>query len=200
MLQKYPNMTPDQVKAFIKKWGVQPTTAPEWRAQSAGAGEIDLATMAANKPPKSYVQTWPEATGTGTLEGSRGTEHLTDDGVVLEGEIDIFGHAVRLDRHGHRRGGRELLVGRHLERQRLDRRLLERQQLVGRHLDRRLLERQQLVRQQLERQQLVGQQLERQQLVGNSWSGNSWSGNSWSGASWSGDKQSFGSGSEGSWS
>ena len=32
------------------------------------------------------------STGTGSLESPRGSDHLTLDGVVLHGEIDIFGH------------------------------------------------------------------------------------------------------------
>ena len=41
----------------------------------------------------SYTQDWPEATGTGTLEGARGTDHLTNKGVTLSGERDIFGRS-----------------------------------------------------------------------------------------------------------
>jgi serine protease AprX len=30
--------------------------------------------------------------GTGSLEAARGDDHIADDGVVLSGEVDIFGH------------------------------------------------------------------------------------------------------------
>ena len=44
------------------------------------------------KTPASYGQKYTNATGTGSLELARGTDHLTAaNGVVLSGEKDIFG-------------------------------------------------------------------------------------------------------------
>src|SRR5205823_9095822 len=37
------------------------------------------------------IQTFAPSTGAGSLEASRGTDHLTMDGVALTGEQDIFG-------------------------------------------------------------------------------------------------------------
>jgi serine protease AprX len=36
-------------------------------------------------------QTWQPATGLGTLDGARGSVRVLRDGIVLEGEFDIFG-------------------------------------------------------------------------------------------------------------
>ena len=48
----------------------------------------------AAKTPTAATQTWPTATGTGSLELARGTAHITDtDGVALTGEQDLFGDA-----------------------------------------------------------------------------------------------------------
>ena len=88
VLEKYPKMTPDQVKAFFKvnAFGL---TGPSPLSQ--GAGEIDLTAMLAAGPPSKYSQKFHPASGTGSLEIARGQDHLTRDGVVLSGEQDIFG-------------------------------------------------------------------------------------------------------------
>ncbi len=180
MLQKYPTMVPDQVKAFIRKWGVQPTWAPEWKGQSAGAGEVDLATMAANKAPRSYEQTWAPATGTGTLEGSRGTEHLTDDGVVLQGEIDIFGHAFDSTAMAAAEATASSWSGGTWNGNVWSGNSWSGNSWSGANWS--------------------GNSWSGNSWSGNSWSGNSWSGNSWSGNSWSGNSWSGNSWSGNSWS
>lgn len=44
------------------------------------------------RTPTAATQTWPTATGNGSLEAARGSAHITDtDGVALTGEQDIFG-------------------------------------------------------------------------------------------------------------
>src|SRR6185437_2248700 len=87
-LQKYPKMTPDQVKAFFKArtFGLDGPSP-----LSQGAGEIDLNAMLTVNPPSKYTQKFHPASGTGSLETARGQDHLTRDGVVLTGEQDIFG-------------------------------------------------------------------------------------------------------------
>jgi serine protease AprX len=87
ILQKYPWFTPDQVKAFL---------VDNSRAIAGAAGqakhvvEPNLAGMLQARAPRN---TYPEfnATGTGSLEEARGSDHLTRDGIVLKGEQDIFG-------------------------------------------------------------------------------------------------------------
>ena len=90
MLQKYPKMTPDQVKAYFRANAVSLTGS---NALAQGAGEIDLAAMLTATPPSKYIQKFHAGSGTGTLEAARGQDHLTRDGVVLSGEQDIFGKA-----------------------------------------------------------------------------------------------------------
>jgi serine protease AprX len=92
VLQRYPKASPNQVKAYLN------ASANSLAGASRlvkGNGELDLsAALAASLPStKKSNQAFPDATGTGSLELARGTDHLTDDGVVLQGEIDIFGHA-----------------------------------------------------------------------------------------------------------
>jgi serine protease AprX len=88
VLQKYPKMTPDQVKAFFKANAIA-LEGPSPLSQ--GSGEIDLKSMLAASPPSKYTQKFHSSTGTGSLEVARGLDHLTRDGVVLAGEQDIFG-------------------------------------------------------------------------------------------------------------
>jgi len=89
ILQKYPAMPPDQVRAFLSANAVSLSATPRLQ----GKGEIDLQPMLSASLPLGFG-TWDVAsTGIGSLELSRGTDHLTDDGVILTGEQDIFGHA-----------------------------------------------------------------------------------------------------------
>jgi serine protease AprX len=90
VLQKYPTLTPDQVKRFIANNGQK---VPGADAQAQGGGELALATLAI-KTPTSYTQKHPNGTGNGSLEVSRGSDHITRNGVVLTGEVDIFGQPV----------------------------------------------------------------------------------------------------------
>ena len=87
VIQQRPTITPDQLKALLVT-----TAAPVPTSALAcqGGGMLDLnRTLHVPTPPA--VQTWPQATGTGSLEQARGSAHLTDGEVVLEGEVDIFG-------------------------------------------------------------------------------------------------------------
>jgi serine protease AprX len=87
ILQKYPNLTPDQVKRFIAD---NATKLGGSTSGVQGAGELDLAALLAATPPLLAAH-YPFGTGTGSLELTRGSDHLTLDGVVLAGEQDIFG-------------------------------------------------------------------------------------------------------------
>jgi serine protease AprX len=87
LLQKYPNLTPDQVKRFIADNGQK---VPGADSQAQGGGEINLSVLA-TKSPQAYTQNFTAATGAGTVEAARGTDHIADGGIVLSGEQDIFG-------------------------------------------------------------------------------------------------------------
>jgi serine protease AprX len=87
LLDKNPTLTPDQVKRYLADKAVKLAGAS---GQAQGAGEIDPGAMTGQ--PSSYpAQSFPSSTGTGSLELSRGQDHLTRDGIVLAGERDIFG-------------------------------------------------------------------------------------------------------------
>jgi hypothetical protein len=90
LLSQRPNLSPDQVKYLLKATAVR---LPNADLESQGAGLINLkAAKEASTPLALLVQQlFPLATGLGTLEGARGSVHVTDDNVTLAGELDIFG-------------------------------------------------------------------------------------------------------------
>ena len=135
ILQKHPGATPDEVKKLLTSTAYEISA----KAQAIGGGELQLATTLLAAVPNS-TQTWPSSDGSGKLELSRGTDHLTLDGVELTGEQDIFGQPFDSVDDGGARGERQQLVGRQVERE-----LVVRQQLVGQLVERQLLVRQQLV-------------------------------------------------------
>jgi serine protease AprX len=169
ILQRYPSLTPDQVKAFLRL-GAQPLAGV--RSADQGAGELDLTAMLEQAPPSvgASSQDYQPSDGSGTIEGSRGSDHLTLDGVVLQGEEDIFGQAIDTvalaiaeAADGSWSGGTwngDTWTG----------------------------------------NSWSGNSWSGNSWSGNSWSGNSWSGNSWSGNSWSGNSWSGNSWSGNSWS
>jgi serine protease AprX len=89
VLQKYPTMTPDQVKAFFD---ANADNMPGYNKRISGNGELDLGKMLTTQPPTYYLQTFPPGTGLGSLENTRGSDHLSRNGVILQGEEDIFGN------------------------------------------------------------------------------------------------------------
>ncbi|MDP9296337.1 MAG: S8 family serine peptidase [Actinomycetota bacterium] len=86
LLQERPGITPDQVKTILDG---SATKVPGGNFQAQGHGTVDLE-AARSYPTQNTVQTWTSSTGLGTLEGSRGTAHLSADNVTLQGEEDIF--------------------------------------------------------------------------------------------------------------
>ncbi|WP_432832070.1 S8 family serine peptidase [Dactylosporangium sp. CA-092794] len=94
LLQQRPALTPDQVKKLLT------STADAMSGTAAlgrGAGELNVkrATEAPTPSAAAAAQTWPASSGTGTLEGSRGSAHVADpvSGAMLTGEQDIMGRA-----------------------------------------------------------------------------------------------------------
>jgi serine protease AprX len=166
LLSKYPELTPDQVKKFIQNSAYR-LSGPSSLVQ--GAGEIQLApTLSA--PPPTFVQNFVSSVGAGLLELARGTDHITDDGAVLRGEQDIFGH--RFDATGMAQleaAGSSWSGGR-----------WSGSSWSG--------------------SSWSGSSWSGSSWSGSSWSGSSWSGSSWSGSSWSGSSWSGSSWSGSSWS
>ncbi|MFI7600312.1 S8 family serine peptidase [Actinoplanes sp. NPDC049681] len=92
LLQQRPSLTPDQVKSLLVR---SADPLPGADPVAAGAGQLDIAEAATLLPDKDSAQDFPAATGLGSLEGSRGTNHVVDGltGISLRGETDIFGAA-----------------------------------------------------------------------------------------------------------
>jgi serine protease AprX len=92
LLQQRPNLTPDQVKVILTG------SATSLAGQSAalqGHGELNLAVAKTTSPPFLYLgQVFLPATGLGSIEGSRGSVHLTMAGISLNTNVDIFGAPV----------------------------------------------------------------------------------------------------------
>src|ERR1035437_3983864 len=87
ILQKYPSFTPDQVKAFLVNNALKLATAA---GQAKHVVETNLAGMLQAKAP-GFARQDLDAKGIGSLEGARGSAHLSLSGVILQGEQDIFG-------------------------------------------------------------------------------------------------------------
>ena len=165
ILQEYPSLTPDQVKRFIADNGQKVPGADD---QAQGGGEISLANMA-QKTPQTYTQNFTASTGTGTLEGARGTDHLTANGVVLTGEKDIFGHAFNATTMATAETAGSSWTGG----------AWNGSTWSG--------------------SSWSGSSWSGSSWSGSTWSGSSWSGSSWSGSSWSGSSWSGGSWATSTW-
>ncbi len=168
MFQEHPSMTPDQAKALLK--GQANALKP---SSGFGPKQGNLAVRldtVLNASVPTAVQTFAPSTGTGTLEGSRGSTHLVDHDVVLQGEQDIFGHAFNSTAiAAFEAAGNSWSGG-----------VWNGNSWSG--------------------DSWSGNSWSGNSWSGNSWSGNSWSGNSWSGNSWSGNSWNGNSWSGNSWS
>jgi len=86
VLQQRPAITPDQLKALFKATA----TRVSGDTLATGSGQINVAAALLSRTPSASPLT-TSSTGTGSLELSRGSLHVVANGVVLEGEQDIFG-------------------------------------------------------------------------------------------------------------
>jgi len=170
-IQKFPSIDP-----LTLKWLFRSNTQQLSTSQSIqGQGEINLWQMLLASPFTKKGSLPKASTGTGTLEGARGTEHLTRDGIVLSGEQDIFGHAFDsaamavLEAQGSSWSGGTWNGS-----------SWSGSSWSG--------------------SSWSGSSWSGSSWSGSSWSGSSWSGNSWSGSSWSGSSWSGSSWSGSSWS
>ncbi len=92
LVEQRPQATPDQIKALIVG-NANSISGASRSCQGAGAFTLeDLAEIKLNPTPTA-TQSFTSSTGLGSLEASRGTIHIEANGVVLEGEQDIFGNA-----------------------------------------------------------------------------------------------------------
>jgi serine protease AprX len=90
VIQQNPDITPSQLKNMMMATAFK---LPKATQEAQGKGELDLTKTLTQKVPNAPVFTAKAATGTGTLDASRGSSHLDADGVSLSGEVDIFGDA-----------------------------------------------------------------------------------------------------------
>jgi serine protease AprX len=173
VLQRYPNMSPDLVKRFFASNAVK---LASFDSQAQGAGEIRLGAMLTKTPQWSYTgQAFIPATGLGSLERSRGQDHLTRDGVVLTGEQDIFGHDF-------------------------DAAAMAVAEAAGSSWSGGSWNGSSWSGSSWSGSSWSGSSWSGSSWSGSSWSGSSWSGNTWNGSSWSGSSWSGSSWSGSSWS
>ena len=84
LLSQRPGLTPDQVKALLKR---SATPLPAADVQAQGSGALDLKTAAKTATPTDATQTFPKATGTGSLEGARGSLHVESPEIEVCEEV-----------------------------------------------------------------------------------------------------------------
>jgi serine protease AprX len=89
LISQRPELTPPQVKRLLKSTA---QLVPNASTAAQGAGLINVKAAASASTP-SVTQSYTPAGGMGTLEGARGSVHVSMDGVALTGEQDIFGAA-----------------------------------------------------------------------------------------------------------
>ncbi|MGA8014763.1 MAG: S8 family serine peptidase [Candidatus Dormiibacterota bacterium] len=90
LVQEYPSATPDQIKALMTSTAL-PLSGAGRRA--AGHGEV-IASAAIQASLSSTPQSFTPSSGTGSLDGSRGSLHVSLLGITLSGNQDIFGDTV----------------------------------------------------------------------------------------------------------
>jgi serine protease AprX len=175
LLDKYPDLTPDQVKGMLTD---SAQMIPGFSADFQGAGAINLSALASEQDPNNgswlqasqYAQNFPSSNGTGSVEASRGGDHLTQNGVMLTGNQDIFGNPFNSRSMAQAEANASSWSGG----------WWNGSLWTGNSWS--------------------GSSWSSAVWTGSSWSGSSWSGSSWSGNSWSGSSWSGSSWSGSSWS
>jgi serine protease AprX len=194
LLQRYPQLTPDQVKAMLIT-SCDKLSSYNWKQE--GCGELDLskllsAPIAPDLTAKQYLAGWGVkslSTGTGSLELSRGNDHRSMNGVPLRGEEDIFGMPfdsaaiAALEAAGSSWSG-GIWNGSSWSGSSWSGSSWSGASWLGSSWS---------------GSSWSGSSWSSLDWSGNSWSGSSWSGSSWSGSSWSGSSWSGSSWSSGSW-
>jgi serine protease AprX len=93
ILDRSPEATPDQVKALLMETAGERFRKTDPHCYGAGVPNLEWANHAVNQGNMpNTVQSHLPAMGRGSLEESRGSDHLENDDTVLEGEQDIFGN------------------------------------------------------------------------------------------------------------
>jgi serine protease AprX len=177
LLQQHPLLTNDQVKSLLTSTATplagQPTSLQ-------GNGELDLRGALYAIPPLLAIQLYAPSTGTGSIEGARGSVHLTDNGVTLQGETDIMGNPVNTG----------LLASL----------LHNRTSWTGGVFNGAVWTGTGFVGAAWASAPWTGHSFAGEPWSGGTWSGGTWSGGTWSGGTWSGGTWSGGTWSGGTWS
>ncbi len=166
LLDQRPELTPWQVKDILGS-GAYDTSAP---AKFEGAGVLDVAESSRRNSPRGATVIFNPARGLGTLEGSRGTDHVIVDGHQLVGEVTVTGAVwdpiawVEASEAGTTWSGAEAFQ------------LLDGQSSWS------------------------GSTWSGSTWSGSTWSGSTWSGSTWSGSTWSGSTWSGSTWSGSTWS
>ncbi len=93
LLSQRPQLSPDQVKLMLNNSG-GPLSPQSGQADQAGRVGLRLRNVTVPSSTAA-AQNFGTSTGTGTLDGARGSAVLELNGVRLTGDRDIFGRAVR---------------------------------------------------------------------------------------------------------
>jgi serine protease AprX len=180
LLQRYPDLSPDQVKAMLI---TSCNKLPSYNWKQDGCGELDMkrllsAPVAPDLSAKQYLARWGVkslSNGTGSLEASRGSDHVSIDGVELQGDEDIFGMPF-------------------------DSAAMAALEAAGSSWSGGMWNGSILTGSSWSGSSWSGSSWSGLSWIGSSWSGSSWSDNLWSGSSWSGSSWSGSSWSGSSWS
>ncbi len=86
LLEARPDLTPDQVKWLLNK------TAEKTKSETFGVSHLLDISDALTASVPSSAQSVQLSDGSGSIDAARGTSRLWINGVMLEGEIDIFGN------------------------------------------------------------------------------------------------------------
>jgi subtilisin family serine protease len=99
LLSARPSLKPDEVKKLLMSTAAD---MPAADADGRGEGRINVAAAKAASVPLFSAQTYVKATGLGSIQLSRGSAVIQDKhGVLLAGEIDIFGHVYSVALSGN---------------------------------------------------------------------------------------------------
>jgi serine protease AprX len=92
LLSADPELTNDQVKTLLTG---SARHVPSANPRGQGRGELNLGAALSARLPSAAAATqrWARATGTGSLEASRGSTHIYVGGAELSGETDVTGAA-----------------------------------------------------------------------------------------------------------
>jgi serine protease AprX len=165
LLQQRPSLTPDQVKALLTTTASPLSNTP---VVAQGAGMVNMA-AALRAPTPDAVQSFVQSTGSGSLDAARGSLHLEQNGVRLDGERDIFGQPFDAGAMAAATAASSSWSGG----------TWNGSSWSG--------------------SSWSGSSWSGSSWSGSSWSGSSWSGSSWSGSSWSGSSWSGSSWSDAGW-